>query len=164
MITTEQYSLSYEYEINGNMLILMEYDSDTGNGDVGMYLNFDKATEEEKEMYYYALDIYNDLSLNDYLMEGSWYENEYSNLEELNDFSLSMLSKFYLYEDEDGNEHMSSRLSYPETDEDTGDDINGSLITIGGLNAFRIIPIDDDRAYFYCYADGKLTELQRIVK
>lgn len=151
----------YEYKVfdDGNLLYLMEYGSDSGNGDAGIYINLDKATDEEIEAYEYAMDAYDSLDIQEYLT-GYWYDTDGVVTAADDEFSQQINSDFAIYEDDNG-KHMSYSLPIPDAGEDATFSVEGNLITHGELNAYRIIPIGEKKAYFFCYADSTLRTLKK---
>lgn len=159
------YCYSYDYIIKEHMLYLMEHGSEKGEGDVGIYLNYDKASDEQQEYYDYAVSIYDYINGDDYL-EGHWSGvlesgftkdsyDKYMQSEALFGYPFSM------YESDDGT-HISLGLERPDYPEGSSYEISGNLIKVGGLNVIRFIPISDDTAYFFSYADSSLHELLHI--
>lgn len=150
----------YEYKLSddGNLLYFMEYGSDSGNGDAGIYINRDKATNEELSAYEYATTAYDDMDIEEYLT-GYWYDTDDVMIAADDEFSQSMASDFSISVDDDGGKHLSYNLPIPEVEEDATFSVDGNLITVGGLNVYRVIPIGEKKAYFFCYADSSLRNM-----
>ena len=162
-ISAGPYYRVYNYILENDMLYLLSADSETGTGDVGIYLNYEDATDEHQEYYDYAISSYDDIDLYEYL-DGKWIDEDGPGIEGVyneDGSAAEYFSKFSLYYDE---ELPGTRISYglpaPEHASEYFER-DGNLIKIGELNAFRVIPISNDAAYFFCYADSSMYELKR---
>mgnify|MGYP004466731593 CR=1 FL=1 len=146
---TGTYNYCYNYIVEDDILYLLGYGSEEGTGDVGIYLNYADASDEHKEYYDYAVNTYSDIDLYEFL-EGDWNA--------VNDG----YEHFKMYDGDDSRTWISYSLAVPENDGDHYE-IDGNLIKVDGgeLNAFRVIPISNDAAYFFCYADSSMYELKR---
>ncbi|MFR8038801.1 MAG: hypothetical protein ACLU5E_02355 [Anaerovoracaceae bacterium] len=153
---------AYGYCIKENLLYVEEYASNIGNGDVGIYLNKEKATEEEIQIYDYSIEQYDVLDFEEYL-KGNWYEG-WDRMEGSIDVDIFLDATdelFSLEEDETGT-RLSYRLKVPEHSDNVRFEIDGNVIKIDGLNAFKVIPISETAAYFYCYAGQEMVRLDKL--
>ncbi len=148
-LTAGPYCYSYDYIVEDSMLYLLSYGSEDGTGDAGIYLNYADATDEQQEYYDYAASVYSDIDLYEFL-KGDWNE--------VNDG----YEHFKMYDKDGSGTWINYSLAVPENDEEYYE-IDGNLIKLGGekINAFRVIPVSSDAAYFFCYADSSIYELQR---
>lgn len=121
---------------------------DTDDEFCTVYINLDRASAELAEGYYYAWNAYEEYDPYDYLW-GEWTPEG----------SLEGNFDFELYE-KDGDFHMvwdPDTLPMPSGEEDEGFSIDGDFkVTVDGLDALLVIPIADDKAYFYCYENDTL--------
>lgn len=152
----------YEYFIQENLLFVEEYAANIGNGDVGIYLNKEKATAEEIRIYDYAVEQYDILDFEEYL-KGDWYEgwDKMEGSVDVDIFLDATDEKFSLKEDETG-VRLSYRLKVPEHNDNAKFVIDGNVVKIDNLNAFKVIPLSETAAYFYCYAGQEMIRLDKL--
>lgn len=132
-------NVSYNYELGDETLCLTNYD-----GEATVYLNLDTASEEALNGYRFAQTIV-DSNFEDYL-NGRWNCIGKENGEESGD------GYYFKYDKDEG---ISYNLPYPECNEESYT-LRENKIMFGHnrVNAFRFIPISEDKMNIYCYEGG----------
>lgn len=62
-VSSDEFREEYKYDANGNLIEILYYEDDNGDGDIGLYnkylysYNSNNQVEKEEEIYYYEKDI-----------------------------------------------------------------------------------------------------------
>lgn len=143
---TEQYIVTNN---NGRSKVLKYWFKDKrlylqNDDDIYIYINLDRASEDDKEVYYTAKDY-------DWSGYGKW--------------SISDGANFYTFElkkDEDGNDHLISNLPKPgAVKKGSGYELVLKTISIDNIHTYTLYPIDEQNLWVYCYADDNLYQMIR---
>lgn len=146
--------LTCDYFFSHGFLLLKSPETD----EVAVYINLDKTSQKEFDEYCYAQEEYEQCRPKEYLL-GRWGRADELSEPYSNDFEVT--------EDDDGYSMSwdANILPAKESDieDDEGFDIGSDfLITVDGLNAYQVIPVADDKAYFYCYQNNTLKLFKKL--
>lgn len=149
----------YEFMDDGTLVLMEQGDDGIETGEIGVYINMSKSSEEEKEDYYYISELTDEESLHDYLF-GKWEEVQ----DKDDDLPSGNPCYFQYTMDAEDDEHIRYNLPQPEREGEGfrwGED---NLIELGDDEqpAFLFMPRTYDSMIVYCYGESNYYDMKRV--